>query len=53
MSTEERMQVAEAWSEAVKETKQHLMIQVGGTSLQDVRRLVRNSRLNILTITLQ
>jgi N-acetylneuraminate lyase len=33
--------VAEAWAAAVKETKQHLMIQVGGTALKDVKELVR------------
>ncbi|XP_016841820.1 N-acetylneuraminate lyase-like isoform X1 [Nasonia vitripennis] len=44
MSTEERIQVAEAWSEAVKETKQHLMVQVGGTNLQDVKKLASHAQ---------
>ncbi|OXU28971.1 hypothetical protein TSAR_002348 [Trichomalopsis sarcophagae] len=44
MSTEERIQVAEAWSEAVKATKQHLMIQVGGTNLQDVKKLASHAQ---------
>lgn len=41
MTTSERKLVAEAWANAVKTTKQHLMIQVGGTSLPDVLELVR------------
>lgn len=41
MSLIERKLVAEAWANAVKITKQHLMIQVGGASLPDVLELVR------------
>lgn len=37
---EERKKIAEVWAGAVKETSQHLMIQVGGASLKDVRELV-------------
>lgn len=40
MSIVERKKVAEAWSTAVKKTKQHLMIQIGGASLPDVISLV-------------
>lgn len=42
MSVSERKQVAEAWANAVKTTKQHLMIQVGGAPLPDVIELVRH-----------
>lgn len=44
MSTSERKLVAEAWANAVGRTKQHLMIQVGGTSLPDVLELVRKEK---------
>lgn len=40
MSISERKLVAEAWSDAVKTTKQHLMVQVGGAPLPDVLELV-------------
>lgn len=40
MSVEERKAVTEAWVEAVKVTKQHLMVQVGGAPLPDVIELV-------------
>ena len=40
MSVAERKLVTEAWVKAVKETKQHLMIQVGGAPLPDVIELV-------------
>lgn len=43
MNVDERKKVAEAWAEAVKETKQHLMIQVGGACLKDVKELVCTS----------
>lgn len=43
MSVSERKQVAETWAMAVKTTKQHLMIQVGGAPLPDVLELVRLS----------
>ncbi|CAD1471440.1 unnamed protein product, partial [Heterotrigona itama] len=43
MSTSERKLVAEAWATAVKTTKQHLMIQIGGTNLPDVLELVKSS----------
>lgn len=40
MSITERKLVTEAWVRAVKETKQHLMIQVGGAPLPDIIELV-------------
>lgn len=40
MSVAERKLVAEAWGWAVKKTKQHLMIQIGGAPLPDVIELV-------------
>ena len=46
MSTNERKLVAEAWANAVRTTKQHLMIQVGGASLPDVLELVRKRYYN-------
>ncbi|XP_011496317.1 PREDICTED: N-acetylneuraminate lyase-like isoform X2 [Ceratosolen solmsi marchali] len=39
LSIDERKKVVEAWAAAVKETKQHLMVQVGGTALKDVKEL--------------
>lgn len=43
MSVIERKQVAEAWANAVKVTKQHLMIQIGGASLPDVLDLAKHA----------
>ncbi|KAF7997416.1 hypothetical protein HCN44_005987 [Aphidius gifuensis] len=43
MAVTERKQVAEAWAEAVKVTKQHLMIQIGGASLPDVVELAKHA----------
>ncbi|PBC30397.1 N-acetylneuraminate lyase [Apis cerana cerana] len=43
MSLIERKLVAEAWANAVKTTKQHLMIQVGGASLPDVLELAKHA----------
>lgn len=43
LTIEERKQITEAWAAAVKETKQHLMIQVGGAALKDVKELVIKS----------
>lgn len=40
LTINERKQLAEAWAKAVKETKQHLMVQIGGTTLVDVKELV-------------
>lgn len=40
LSVAERKLVAEAWAQTTKETKQHLMIQVGGAPLPDVIELV-------------
>jgi N-acetylneuraminate lyase len=40
MSVAERKLVTESWVKAVEETKQHLMIQVGGAPLPDVIELV-------------
>ncbi|XP_019868861.1 N-acetylneuraminate lyase isoform X2 [Aethina tumida] len=43
MTVAERKLVTEAWVKAVKETKQHLMIQVGGAPLPDVLELARHA----------
>jgi N-acetylneuraminate lyase len=43
MTVAERKAVTEAWAAAVKETKQILMVQVGGTCLKDVQELVNSS----------
>ncbi|KAJ8664585.1 hypothetical protein QAD02_006247 [Eretmocerus hayati] len=43
LSIEERRNVAEAWANAVKKTNQHLMIQVGGTSLNCVKALAAHA----------
>lgn len=43
MNVLERKAVAEVWSEAVKSTKQHLMIQVGGAPLPDVIELAKHA----------
>jgi len=40
MSVAERKLITEIWVKTVKETKQHLMIQVGGAPLPDVIELV-------------
>lgn len=40
MNVCERRQIAEAWTNAVKVTKQHLMVQIGGAPLPDVIELV-------------
>ncbi|XP_071558048.1 N-acetylneuraminate lyase-like [Temnothorax nylanderi] len=48
VSVAERKLVTEAWVKAVKETKQHLMIQVGGAPLPDVIELAKHaSGLNV------
>ncbi|CAL7943933.1 unnamed protein product [Xylocopa violacea] len=43
MNASERKSVAEAWTNTIKKTKQHLMVQVGGTSLPDVLDLARHA----------
>ncbi|KAJ8673900.1 hypothetical protein QAD02_005162 [Eretmocerus hayati] len=43
LTTIERKQVAEAWLAAVGKTKQHLMVQVGGTNLTEVRELAAHA----------
>ena len=48
MSTDERIEVANAWADAVKKTNQQLIIQVGGTNLPDVKKLVK--KINLLII---
>lgn len=40
MNTDERKAVTEAWLQATKSTKQHVMVQIGGTNLPDVLELV-------------
>lgn len=41
MNVDERKLVTEAWLKATKTTKQHVMVQIGGTNLPDVLELVR------------
>lgn len=41
MTIDERIQVARAWAEAVKQTNQQIIVHVGGTNLKDVKKLVR------------
>uniref|UniRef100_A0ABD2VW42 N-acetylneuraminate lyase n=1 Tax=Trichogramma kaykai TaxID=54128 RepID=A0ABD2VW42_9HYME len=43
LTIEERKKITEAWAAAVKETKQHLMIQVGGAALKDVKELAAHA----------
>ncbi|XP_034174310.1 N-acetylneuraminate lyase-like [Osmia lignaria lignaria] len=43
LNLNERKLVAEAWANAVKATKQHLMIQVGGAPLPDVLELAKHA----------
>ncbi|XP_031834473.1 N-acetylneuraminate lyase [Nomia melanderi] len=43
MSVAERKLVTEAWANAVKTTKQHLMVQIGGASLPDVLELAKHA----------
>ncbi|XP_076673604.1 N-acetylneuraminate lyase [Andrena cerasifolii] len=43
MSVAERKLVAEAWAKAVKTTKQHLMVQIGGAPLPDVLELAKHA----------
>lgn len=43
LSVTERKTSAEAWASAVKQTKQHLQIQVGGCPLPDVLELARHA----------
>ncbi|XP_011307907.1 N-acetylneuraminate lyase-like [Fopius arisanus] len=46
MSVDERKHVAESWANTVKETNQHLMIQVGGAPLPDVIELAKHAAKN-------
>ncbi|KAH0946034.1 hypothetical protein HN011_012023 [Eciton burchellii] len=43
MSVSERKLVTEAWVKAVKETKQHLMVQIGGAPFPDVVALAKHA----------
>jgi len=43
MTVQERKNLAEAWVSAVKSTKQHLMVQVGGCPLPDAQELARHA----------
>ncbi|CAG9823226.1 unnamed protein product [Phaedon cochleariae] len=43
MTVQERKAVVEEWSKAVKTTKQHLMVQVGGCPLPDVIELAKHA----------
>jgi dihydrodipicolinate synthase/N-acetylneuraminate lyase len=45
MTVDERKAVTEAWAVAVKETKQTLMVQVGGACLKDVQELVNSTQI--------
>lgn len=51
MSVTERKLVTEAWVNAIKRTKQHLMIQVGGAPLPDVIELVSINKIHKIYIT--
>ncbi|XP_047350899.1 N-acetylneuraminate lyase-like [Vespa velutina] len=43
MNLQERKSVAEAWSQTVKFTNQHLMVQIGGACLPDVIELAKHA----------
>ncbi|XP_060522437.1 N-acetylneuraminate lyase-like [Cylas formicarius] len=43
LSVRERKDLAQAWSETVKNTSQHLMVQVGGCPLPDVLELAKHA----------
>lgn len=43
LAIQERKSIAEAWASAVKETKQHLQVQVGGCPLPHVLELARHA----------
>jgi N-acetylneuraminate lyase len=47
MTVAERKSTTEAWAAAVKETKQVLMVQVGGACLKDVQEMV-NSTVSVI-----
>lgn len=47
MSVVERKLVTEAWVKATKNTKQHLMIQIGGAPFPDVIELVSKTSIDI------
>ncbi|XP_058791646.1 N-acetylneuraminate lyase-like isoform X2 [Phymastichus coffea] len=44
MSVSERKEVAEAWVEAARRNGQHLIVQVGGAPLADVKELARHAQ---------
>ncbi|XP_060535266.1 N-acetylneuraminate lyase-like isoform X2 [Cylas formicarius] len=46
LSIQERKDLIKAWAEAVQNTKQHLMVQIGGCPLPDVLELARFSEKN-------
>lgn len=46
MTVEERKAVTQAWVSAVKETKQTLMVQIGGASLPDVLNMAKHCEKN-------
>lgn len=46
LNVTERKQLTEQWVKACKETKQTLMVQVGGAPLPDVLELVKYSNRN-------
>ncbi|XP_058792235.1 N-acetylneuraminate lyase-like isoform X2 [Phymastichus coffea] len=43
LTVEERKSITEAWASTVKETSQHLMVQVGGAPLKDVEQLATHA----------
>lgn len=45
LTVNERKSLCEEWSKAVKTTKQHLMVQIGGAPLPDVLELVISQNL--------
>jgi N-acetylneuraminate lyase len=48
MTVDERKATTEAWAAAVKETKQILMVHVGGACLKDVQGMVNSTVLMIV-----
>lgn len=46
MNVEERKSVTETWLRAAKITRQHVMVQIGGTNLPDVLELAQHAEAN-------
>lgn len=50
LSVPERKSLAEEWMKAIKSTKLHLMVHIGGAPLPDVLELVSHKILNLLVL---